>query len=139
MFRGSENCVRTPPAARLVDPEESASRSSRQTPDPGLGEMERDARPDGAAADDDDLRVVGELRSSADEIPQEEQDVRRTLGQSAHEIGVPVGPERRRHEHLVPRGGDASLQCRTYAVEHLQLEAVAADALRARRTRECGG
>ena len=31
MLSGSENCVRTPPAALLVDPDESASRSSRAT------------------------------------------------------------------------------------------------------------
>ena len=43
MLRGSENCARTPPAALLVDPEASSSRSTRSTSrDAGLGEVEGD-------------------------------------------------------------------------------------------------
>ena len=61
MFRGSENCVRTPPAARLVDPDDSASRSSRADVDARFREVEGDARPDGAASDDDDVRLAREV------------------------------------------------------------------------------
>ena len=61
IFSGSENWARMPPAARLVDPPASWSRSSRQTLDARLGEVECDARPDHAASDDDDFSGSGEI------------------------------------------------------------------------------
>ena len=60
MLSSSENCARTPPAARDVDPDASSSRSSSSTSaHAGLGEVEGDARAHDAAADDDDLAPRG--------------------------------------------------------------------------------
>ena len=75
-----------------------------------LREVERDARPDDASTDDDDVGGCGEPSSSANEVLDEEAQVRRSLGKPAHEIRVPVGAERGRDEHLVPLGCDRALQ-----------------------------
>ena len=57
-----------PPAARLVDPDASSSRSTSSTSHTRLGEVERGARADDASADDDDCRGGRQLahRASSD-------------------------------------------------------------------------
>ena len=68
MLSSSENCVRTPPAARDVEPEASCVALEQQhVAHARLGEVERDARPDHAASDDHDLGPFGQR--SAHEPP----------------------------------------------------------------------
>src|SRR5205814_8094096 len=70
--------------------------------------------------------------AAADEAPQEEEQVRRPLGQTPHEVAVPVRPVRRGDEDVVAAGNEVELQARPDAVEHLELEAVVRDAPLAR-------
>ncbi len=51
------------------------------------------------------------------------------LAEPAHEVRVPLRPVRRRDEHLVAARGEVELELRPHAVEHLELEPVAADAV----------
>src|SRR6516165_2357151 len=131
MLRGSENWVRKPPAARLVDPEESDSRSSRHTSTPASARWNAMLVPTAPPPTTTTFALAGGTvtGSPPDEAPGEEEEVRRPLRESPHEVWVPVRAERRRHEHLVPLGGDGTLERRPHAVEHLELEAVARDPL----------
>src|SRR5206468_12716188 len=69
---------------------------------------------------------------AAKRVSDEEAKVGRPLGEAAHEIGEPLGPERRRDEHFEAAAGKVELELRAHAVEHLELEAVARYALRLR-------
>src|SRR5262245_52098086 len=62
----------------------------------------------------------------------EEQHVRRPLGEPPHQVRVPVRPERRGDEHPAAPADEVLLQLRADAVEHLQLHPVVADPERER-------
>ena len=55
--------------------------------------------------------------------------VGRALGQAPHQVVIPLAAEGRGGEHLVAAPDQLQLQVRADAVEHLELEAVAADPL----------
>ncbi len=56
MFSSSENCARTPPAAREVEPDaERRPLEQQHVAHARLGEVERDAGTDHPAADDHDV------------------------------------------------------------------------------------
>ena len=129
MLSGSENCARMPPAARLVEPHASCVALEQADVDAGLGEMERDARADRAAPDDDDLR------------PSRERGHRRTrfcrknprfAGRSASRrmrYGYQSGPNGVATSTLYPSAAIERCSAGPHAVEHLELEPVARDAL----------
>ena len=49
-------------------------------------------------------------RSAADEIPQQEEQVRRPLREPAHEVAVPLGPVRRGHQDVEAAPDEVELQ-----------------------------
>src|SRR5439155_26818565 len=59
------------------------------------------------------------------QVLEEEERIRRPLRQAAHQIPIPIGPERRRDEHSESAADEVELELRTHAVEHLELEPVA--------------
>src|SRR5439155_26306762 len=61
----------------------------------------------------------------ADGAAKKEDQVRRALAEPAHQVRIPLGPERRRDEHLEPASDEVELQLRAHAVEQLELEALA--------------
>jgi hypothetical protein len=52
---------------------------------------------------------------------------RGSLAEATHQIRVPLGPVRRRDEHVVATTNEIELEARPYAVEHLKFEAAAVD------------
>ena len=134
MLSGSENCARKPPAARLVDPLASWSRSRRQTSTPASARWNATLVPmtppptttTSAAARERAHRRTRFLRKKPT-----------FAGRSARRrmrYGYQSGPYGRRDEHLVALRRDRALEPRPDAVEHLELEPVAGDLL-ARRER----
>src|SRR3954471_12705662 len=73
------------------------------------------------------------ITSAADEGAEEEEGVRRALTEPSHQVRVPLGPVRRRDEHLVAARGERQLQLRPHAVEHLELEPVLRDGMLLRK------
>src|SRR6476620_3685822 len=67
-------------------------------------------------------------RSGSHEVAGDEEDGGGPRGEAAHEIRVPLRAERRGDEHLEAALDERELQRRAHPVEHLELEAVAADA-----------
>src|SRR5262249_41265023 len=58
----------------------------------------------------------------SEQIPQDEQRVRRTFRQTAHEVGIPLRPERNINAAAPAFFHQAVLQVTADAVEHLKLE-----------------
>src|SRR5581483_1413961 len=50
-------------------------------------------------------------------VPQEEEEVRRALGEPSHQVREPVGPVRRRAEDALPARDESELELRSHAVE----------------------
>ena len=72
------------------------------------------------------------IMALAEEAAQDEQHVRRPLGQASHEVRVPLGAVRHVDPHPVALGHQPALEVAPHAVQHLELEAVRADAALAR-------
>src|SRR5581483_3803569 len=66
------------------------------------------------------------------QVAHHEPDVRRALGQAAHQIRIPGVPEWNVHTHAMPRGHVSALQIAANAIEHLNLIRVFRDAMRRR-------
>lgn len=62
------------------------------------------------------------------EILGEEHQICRPFRQSAHQVVVPVGPKRSRHQHSIAALYEIKLELRTNAVQHLKLETIVGDA-----------
>src|SRR5581483_7914442 len=73
--------------------------------------------------------LVRNRPSAPDDGAHEEEQVRGALGEPPHQVRVPLGPVRRRDEHAVAAAHEGELELRADAVEHLELEPVAADLL----------
>ena len=98
-----------------------------------LREVERDARPDDASTDDDDVGGCGERAHRRTRFLTKKP---RFAGRSAS-LRMRYGYHRGRtgrDEHLVPLRCDPALQPWAHAVQHLELEPVAGDSF-ARRER----
>src|SRR5215469_5256573 len=63
------------------------------------------------------------------QIPCDKEDVRGPLGQTAHEVRVPLSPKRDVDADVVPFGDKHALQVAPDTEEHLELEAAAVDPL----------
>jgi len=67
-------------------------------------------------------------RSAPPEIAQQEQQIGRTLRQSAHEVAVPVLAERHQYPHGQPLSAQGGAEVGADPVEHLDFEAIRGDA-----------
>src|SRR5829696_2218977 len=65
----------------------------------------------------------GEL--AADDVPDQEEQVRGALAEAARQVRVPLGAERGRDEDVVAAARELELELRAHAEEHLDLERVA--------------
>lgn len=74
-------------------------------------------------------RFASSEPSISDHVSQDEPHIRRTLGQAAHEIRIPVAPIRHIHSQSISVAHELLLQIAPYAVEHLKLELVRLDVL----------
>src|SRR6185437_16318297 len=63
----------------------------------------------------------------AHNVAGNERHVGRTLCQAAHEIRIPLRPERNIHTHVVALPHELFLQVATHSVEHLEFESFGAD------------
>src|SRR5207302_1564408 len=66
---------------------------------------------------------------AANEVLEEEERVRRPLGEPPHQIAVPVRSERGRDQHPEPAPDEVELQLRPHAVQHLELKPLPRDPL----------
>src|SRR5215213_1797813 len=64
------------------------------------------------------------LVAALGQCPQEERQIRGTLGQPAHEVAVPLRAERHVHPDVVALVGQPSLLGITDAIQHLILKIV---------------
>src|SRR6476659_287189 len=62
------------------------------------------------------------------------RDIRWTLGETAHEIRIPLRSERHVHAHTVSLAHELVLQIAADTVEHLKLEAIGLDVILDRKT-----
>jgi hypothetical protein len=60
---------------------------------------------------------------------QDKQEIRRTLGQTPHQVGIPRLAKRHIDAQIVPLFDQLLLEIATNAVEHLKLEAIVANLL----------
>src|SRR5581483_10419978 len=58
------------------------------------------------------------------QVSEDKEEVGGSLGQTAHEVRVPLGPERNVNAHLPALSHQALLQITPDAVQHLELECV---------------
>src|SRR5579885_3456454 len=72
---------------------------------------------------------MGHAGLAADQVADEEQHVGRPLGQSPHEVRVPVRAVRGRDHDALAERDQIALQLRAHAVEHLKLVPVAGNPL----------
>src|SRR5687768_13896653 len=63
----------------------------------------------------------------AEDVARDEGDVRRPLGQPAHEVRIPLRAERDVDTHPVAVAHEALLQVPAHAVQHLELVSVGPD------------
>src|SRR4051794_21735827 len=72
--------------------------------------------------------LAGGGRLLPEELTQHEQQVRRSLGDAAREIGIPVGAERDVNACAIALVHQGDLRAPPHAIEHLELPALARNA-----------
>src|SRR2546425_3200541 len=75
---------------------------------------------------------------ASEKVAKEKGEVRRALGEPAHEVAIPVLAVRDEHPEPEPVRGDARVQVLPDPVEHLDLESLARDPSRPRGVASAG-
>src|SRR4051794_26852853 len=75
------------------------------------------------------MALLASVERLANDVPGDERDIGRTFGKTTHEVRIPLGAERHVAAHAIPLLHERLLEITPDAVQHLELEAVDADAL----------